>query len=163
MKHTYPFTRAVRLLVAGLILAARQLAAGDGVRDNGSVQTNSFNGGHARTASGNGVTVKVARRADLWTTTDGSKCVQRPSGTKCLLYDVAYGNGVFVAIGNEGALLTSPDGVSWTGRDFRTDERLRGILFGNGIFVAVGYAGTVITSKNGVRWKIRNSGTDERL
>ena len=121
--------------------------------------TNTF----ARTVSGNGLTVKVARRADVWVTVDGLNWIQRSSGVPNALHDVAYGQGVFVAVGNEGALVTSSDGVSWTPQNSRTDERLRGIAFGNGIFVAVGYAGIVITSKNGVKWTTRKSGTEERL
>ena len=91
--------------------------------------TNTF----ARTASGNGVTVKVSRRADIWSTTDGSTWMRHLSGTECLLHDVAFGNGVFVAVGNEGALVTSSDGDVWTRRNSRTDARLRGIVFGNGL------------------------------
>ena len=147
--------------LVGMALAGAQPLATRpaGASVDSGLATNVFE----RTASDKGVTVKVARQAVLWSTTDGSNWVQRTSGTKCLLYDVAYGNGVFVAVGNEGTLLTSPDGITWTARNSQTDQRLRGIAFGNGTFVAVGYEGAVITSKDGVRWKIRNSGTQERL
>jgi hypothetical protein len=118
---------------------------------------------YIRVAQGNGVIVKVARKAAVWLSHDGSNWVQQASGTRSLLYDVAFGNGVFVAVGNEGALTTSSNGACWVTRNARTDERLRGIAFGDGKFVAVGYEGTIITSKNGVRWTKRNSGTAERL
>jgi hypothetical protein len=145
----------------GLALAGAQPVE---TRPTGAaVERGAANDAFARIASGNGVTLKVSRRPEIWITTDGSNWVQHSSGGQCSLHDVAYGNGLFVAVGNEGSLVTSPDGVCWTTQNSRTDERLRGIVFGGGTFVVVGYAGTVITSKDGVRWKIRNSGTDERL
>jgi hypothetical protein len=124
--------------------------------DNGSV-SNAF----IRTASGNGVTVKVCRDAAIWSTSNGSQWTRHPFAIR--LHDVTYGNGTFAAVGNEGFLVTSTNGTSWVERNSDTDERLRGIAFGNGLFVAVGYAGVVITSKDGVKWKVRKSGTAERL
>ena len=156
----------------GLAPAAAPTQAGQEVRVpytaeyyfyRASLESSSPVGERTRTATGRGITVKVSRRADIWTTTNGFNWTQHASGTERLLYDVAHGNDIFVVVGNEGVLLTSSNGVTWTARDSRTDERLRGIVFGNGKFVAVGYAGTVISSPDGIRWTVRPSGAEERL
>jgi len=150
------------VVLMGTVLASAQSTA---KKPNGSsVESSPSANMFERSASGNGVTVKVARQTAIWTTTtNGLSWLERSPNSPFRFYDVAFGNGIFVAVGNEGALVTSCDGASWTTRNSDTDSRLRGIAFGKNMFVAVGHEGTIITSKDGIKWTTRNSLTTTRL
>ena len=160
LKRQFRFTSTTGA-VMGLALIACPWVWTASFRANG--QSSSEPPDFARMVEANGIRVKVARVAGLWSSTDGSNWVKRTVGTVSALHDIAYGKGLFVAVGNEGALVTSVDGASWTSRDSRTDERLRSIAFANGRFVAVGYGGTIITSSDGIKWKLQKSWTEVRL
>ena len=102
------------------------------------------------TAGANGL-VAVGSLGTILQSTNGTRWVNRTSGTFAQLNDVAFGGGLHVAVGNNGAILTSPDGTSWSTQPAPANVAINGIRYDNGLWVAAA-AGRIFTSATGNGW-----------
>jgi len=107
----------------------------------------------------NSVFAITGERGSIFTSTDGSNWISRPSGTTNLLSSVSAWPGGLVATGYRGTLLTSPDGNAWTKIPTATTNWLYRVRWLNGSLVVVGQNGVLLTSTDGLTWSNRNSGT----
>ena len=110
--------------------------------------------------------VAVGGEGAILTSPDGVSWTTRFTGTRSLLYDVAWSGAQFVAVGSKGlgsggaTILTSLDGIDWTPRD-RGQNSLRSVTWTGREFVAVGSAGMVLTSGDGVEWSRHTVGAQD--
>lgn len=102
----------------------------------------------------------VVGNSPILTSPDGITWTDRDSGTRDVLFDVAYGNGTFLAVGR--SILASSDGANWSSKESAL-AMLRDVTFADGSFVAVGDAGAILSSSDGNNWRNRNSATGRTL
>jgi photosystem II stability/assembly factor-like uncharacterized protein len=110
-------------------------------------------------SSNSTVAVAVGDNGSIYTSTDGTSCTTRTSGTTEELNELIYGNSTFVAAGDNGTVLTSSDGITWTSRTSGTTNNLYGGSYiewenGDKAHVLVGESGKIIYSRNqGTSWE----------
>jgi hypothetical protein len=111
----------------------------------------------------NGTFIATGDNGSMITSTDGTKWVNRSSGTDKVLAGATYGSGKYVVVGHYGTILTSVDLASWTSRTSGTTSHLSDVIFENGKFVAVGADGMILTSPDGLTWSRQTSPSMARL
>lgn len=106
------------------------------------------------------------------TSKDGISWVNRSSGPRISMSDVAGGSGKYVAIEKYDALfdkelkrvVTSTDGgITWNTHSTGSSFVQYSIVWGKNKFVSVGFFGSVLTSPDGVTWTEQTSGTEYDL
>lgn len=92
--------------------------------------------------------VVVGASGTVLTSSDGSRWIQRQTGTRSALFGVAAQSGTILATGDNGVTLISPDAIHWSSVPTTSHELLYGCAAGGGTFVAVGANDTMLWARD---------------
>jgi hypothetical protein len=103
-------------------------------------------------------------QGSLYSSTDGTNWIARPTGTNSFLSGLAGFDGGWIGCGANGTLLRAgPEATSWSPIALGTSDWIYRVRHVNDHFVAVGQNGKLFSSADGVSWSPQSTGTQEWL